>query len=167
VREVRVAEDLVGLDAMVLPGGESTTMLKLLAHDPRLEAALADWLASGQPTLATCAGMILLATGISPKQRSFAVLDLDVVRNGWGRQVHSAVEELDVMPGALPGTTSMEGVLIRAPRITRLGPGIEVLVRFRGEPVTVQSGSTIAATFHPELGSDTRLHLALLELASS
>lgn len=146
-RQVRNATDLQGLHGLVLPGGESTTMLRLLDVDG-LWQPLGDTLRSGLPVFATCAGMILLAEKVeNPSQRSYALLPITVVRNGYGRQFHSGTFELasDVLP---PGTT---GTFIRAPRITRVGPGCEVLARRGADAVLVQKGPILAACFHPEL----------------
>jgi 5'-phosphate synthase pdxT subunit len=146
-RQVRAAADLVGLDGLVLPGGESTTMLTLLGVEG-LWAPLGGALRSGVPVFATCAGLILLAERVvSPVQRSYGVLPLTVVRNGYGRQFHSGTFALvsEVLP---PGTT---GTFIRAPRITAVGEGVEVLARRGDDPVLVQKGPVLAACFHPEL----------------
>lgn len=146
-RQVRNAQDLQGLHGLVLPGGESTTMLRLLDVDG-LWQPLGDALRSGLPVFATCAGMILLAEKVeNPSQRSYALLPITVVRNGYGRQFHSGTFELasDVLP---PGTT---GTFIRAPRITRTGPGCDVLARRGADAVLVQKGPILAACFHPEL----------------
>ena len=149
-RQVRTATDLRGLDAMVLPGGESTTMLTLLDVES-LWAPLGATLRSGMPVFATCAGMILLAERVeNPVQRSYGLLPITVVRNGYGRQLHSGTFVLEST--ALPhGTT---GTFIRAPRITATGPGVEVLARRNGDPVLVQKGPILAACFHPELGDN-------------
>lgn len=145
--QVRGAADLQGLDGLVLPGGESTTMLKLLDVEG-LWAPLGDALRSGVPVFATCAGMILLAQHVeNPVQRSYGLLDLTVVRNGYGRQFHSGTFALasKVLPA---GTT---GTFIRAPRITQVGAGCEVLARRGDDAVLVQQGPILAACFHPEL----------------
>ena len=146
-RQVRSAAALHGLDGLVLPGGESTTMLKLLDVEG-LWQPLGAALRSGMPVFATCAGMILCAAQVeNPRQRSYGVLPITVVRNGYGRQVHSGTFELDsdVLPR---GTT---GTFIRAPRIAAVGDGCEVLARRGGDPVLVQQGPLLAACFHPEL----------------
>lgn len=146
-RQVRGVRDLGGLDALVLPGGESTTMLKLLDVEG-LWQPLGELLRSGLPVLATCAGMILLAQEVeNPRQRSYGLLPITVVRNGYGRQFHSGTFALEskVLP---PGTT---GTFIRAPRITNIGEGCDVLARRDGDPVLVQKGAVLAAGFHPEL----------------
>jgi 5'-phosphate synthase pdxT subunit len=146
-RQVRSAAGLAGIDGLALPGGESTTMLKLLDVEG-LWQPLGDALRSGLPVFATCAGLILLAEQVeNPGQRSYGLLPLTVVRNGYGRQLHSGTFPLAsaVLP---PGTT---GTFIRAPRITRVGAGCEVLARRDGDPVLVQKGPILAACFHPEL----------------
>jgi pyridoxal 5'-phosphate synthase pdxT subunit len=144
---VRKASDLLGLDGIVLPGGESTTMLKLLDVEG-LWHPLGAALRSGVPVFATCAGLILLAEEVeNPSQRSFGLLPVTVVRNGYGRQYHSGTFALEST--ALPPDTT--GTFIRAPRITRVGDGCEVLARRDADPVLVQKGSILAACFHPEL----------------
>jgi 5'-phosphate synthase pdxT subunit len=146
-RRVRTREGLRGLDGVVLPGGESTTMLRLLDVEGLYEP-LGEVLRSGVPVLATCAGLILLAANVqNPRQRSYGLLPVTVIRNGYGRQVHSGsvVLQSDTLP---PGTT---GTFIRAPRIVEVGAGVDVLARRDGDPVLVQKGSITAACFHPEL----------------
>jgi len=149
-RRIRRPRDLAGIQGLVLPGGESTTMLRLLDIQGLTEP-LAGLFASGLPVLATCAGLILLArTVVDPVQRSFGVLDIDVARNGYGRQVHSGT--LPLRGPNLPDGAS--GVFIRAPRILRVGPGVDVLAQREQDPVLVRSGSVLAACFHPELQKD-------------
>jgi pyridoxal 5'-phosphate synthase pdxT subunit len=146
-QQVRAAAELHGLDALVLPGGESTTMLKLLDVEG-LWAPLGESLRTGIPVFATCAGMILLAQQVeNPVQRSYGLLDITVVRNGYGRQFHSGTFALasKVLPAGSTGT------FIRAPRITRVGAGCEVLARRGDDAVLVQQGPILAACFHPEL----------------
>ncbi|MGA0122633.1 MAG: pyridoxal 5'-phosphate synthase glutaminase subunit PdxT [Gaiellales bacterium] len=158
--EVRVPDDLEGLDGLVLPGGESTTM-DLLLDSSGLREPLADAIGSGLPVFGTCAGLILLARDIedgTARQRSFAALDVTARRNGYGRQVRSFEADLAVAGEADP----MRGVFIRAPRITRTGPDVEILAELDGEPVCVRAGSIMAATFHPELTGDDRLHARFL-----
>jgi len=146
-RLVRGAADLEDLDGLVLPGGESTTMLRLLDVEG-LWQPLGDALRSGIPVLATCAGAILLAERVeNPAQRCYGVMPITVVRNGYGRQYHSGTFPLQ--SDALPrGTT---GTFIRAPRITAVGPGCEVIARRGDDPVLVRKGPLLAACFHPEL----------------
>src|SRR5262245_49990906 len=154
-QEVRRAADLDGLDALVLPGGESTTMLKLLDVEGLFEP-LGRTLRSGLPVLATCAGLILLAERVeNPQQRSYGLLPITVVRNGYGRQYHSGTFALQVDAahgGALPADLS--ATFIRAPRITRVGDGCAVIARRDGDPVLVQQGNVFGACFHPELEHD-------------
>ena len=145
--QVRTQAQLRGLHGLVLPGGESTTMLKLLDVDG-LWGPLGDALRSGLPVFATCAGMILLAEKVeNPSQRSYGLLPITVVRNGYGRQYHSGTFVLhgDALP---PGTT---GTFIRAPRVAAVGEGCEVLAWRDGDPALVQKGAILAAGFHPEL----------------
>lgn len=164
VAPVRTAGQLAAVDGLVLPGGESTTMLRLLARES-LDRPLADRVASGMPVLATCAGVILLARGVRPLQPTLGVLDVDVVRNAYGRQLHSTVAPI-ALEGAV-GDRTMEAVFIRAPRIARCGPGVTVLGRWQDDPVLVRAGRILAATFHPELTPDPRVHRWFLELAAA
>ena len=157
--EVRTPEDLVGFDGVVLPGGESTTQIKLLKRYG-LWNALDRYVRDGGPVLATCAGMILAATGVeAPAQESFGWLDIDVTRNGWGRQLHSGEAAADLESTRTHyGPTPLPLLFIRAPRIQRVGAQVEVLATLKGEPVLVRQGNITAATFHPELTTDLRLH---------
>lgn len=153
--EVRVPGDLSGVDALVLPGGETTTMSKLLVTSG-LEPAIAERLAEGMPAFGTCAGLILLATEVldgRPDQRSFGVLDVSVRRNGYGRQVDSFETDIDVA-----GMGRFPAVFIRAPRVTRAGKDVEVMASVGEDPVLVRHGRVLAAAFHPELSRDLRLH---------
>ncbi|MEO6463201.1 MAG: pyridoxal 5'-phosphate synthase glutaminase subunit PdxT [Candidatus Eisenbacteria bacterium] len=153
--EVRTAADLEGIDALSLPGGESTTMLRLL-EVTGLRPAFGEAIAR-LPVFATCAGAILLGHGGAHLPAPpFARLDLAVERNAYGRQVDSFEADLDA-PVLGPGAT-FRGVFIRAPRFTRLGTGLETLVSHAGEPVGVRDGSAVALAFHPELTDDLRLH---------
>jgi 5'-phosphate synthase pdxT subunit len=160
--EVRVAVDLEQCDALVLPGGESTTMSQLLGTS-QLFDPLAKRIAAGMPVFGTCAGMILLSRGIAdgrPDQRSFAALDIDVQRNGFGRQLDSFETEIDV----LGLDRAFHAVFIRAPRISRIGSEIETLATHGGEPVLVRSKTVMAASFHPELADDDRVHQLFLNM---
>jgi 5'-phosphate synthase pdxT subunit len=160
--EVRVAVDLEQCDALVLPGGESTTMSQLL-ETSQLFDPLAKRIAAGMPVFGTCAGMILLSRGIAdgrPDQRSFAALDIDVQRNGFGRQLDSFETEIDVH-GL---DRAFHAVFIRAPRISRIGSEIETLATHGGEPVLVRSKTVMAASFHPELADDDRVHQLFLNM---
>jgi pyridoxal 5'-phosphate synthase pdxT subunit len=163
VRLVREARDLDALEGLVLPGGESTVQLDLIGRN-QLEAPLLELVRAGHPVLATCAGLILLAHAVShPAQRSFDLLDVDVARNAYGRQLDSFEAFSDeVLPGmsGAPGSP-LPLVFIRAPRFERVGSAVEVLARHRGEPVLVRQRNITAATFHPELTSDPRVHDAV------
>ncbi|MEZ5381021.1 MAG: pyridoxal 5'-phosphate synthase glutaminase subunit PdxT [Microthrixaceae bacterium] len=167
VYEVKRPETLARVDALVMPGGESTTMSMLLDRSG-LREPLAQRLEGGMPALGTCAGAILLATEVldgRPDQRSFGVLDLTVRRNGFGRQLASFEAEvaLEGASAASPGSgSSCHAVFIRAPRIERVGPGVTVTARLDGEPVAVSRGAVWATTFHPELAADHGLHRAWL-----
>jgi 5'-phosphate synthase pdxT subunit len=153
VVEARTVADLCNVDGLVLPGGESTTMLKLM-EDSGLAGRLRELASSGCPILATCAGVILLAREVrNPAQTSLGVLDAVVERNGYGRQIDSTVTALTVEePGEL-GTTTLEGVFIRAPRVVETGPAVRVVARRDGDPVLLRQGDLLAATFHPELSA--------------
>lgn len=159
-REVRVPADLAGLDGLVLPGGESTTMSHLLASSG-LREPLAAFMAE-KPVLATCAGMILLARRAEALPfPPYGLLDIDVARNAWGRQIFSFHEEIDwplPQPTGEPGPARLKAIFIRAPRVTRVGPGVEVLARIQGEPVALRQGRLLALSFHPELTADPRVH---------
>jgi len=160
--EVRVAADLEQCDALVLPGGESTTMSQLL-ETSELFDPLAKRIAADMPVFGTCAGMILLSKGIAdgrPDQRSFVALDIDVQRNGFGRQRDSFETEIDV----LGLDRAFHAVFIRAPRISRIGSEIETLATHGGEPVLVRSKTVMAASFHPELADDDRVHRLFLNM---
>ena len=153
--EVRRPQALDHLDGLVLPGGESTTHLKLV-HRFGFARALDAFVASGRPVLATCAGLILAAKEVvSPPQGSFGWLDVRVARNAWGRQVHSFEAHADVCPG-FPEPVPL--LFIRAPRIERVGPETEVVLRYQNEPIMVRQGPVVGAAFHPELTPDRRLH---------
>jgi 5'-phosphate synthase pdxT subunit len=157
-REVRTAGELLAADALVLPGGESTTMWKLMEGTGLVEA-IGELAASGRPILATCAGAILLSRRITnPDREGLALLDLTTERNAYGRQLDSAVVRLTDLDRSALGDEPLEAVFIRAPRFRDLGAGIEVLARRDGDAVLVRSGSLLAATFHPELADDVRIH---------
>jgi 5'-phosphate synthase pdxT subunit len=151
--EVRKPSELEGLDGLVLPGGESTTFLKFLERDGLLES-LRQFLAV-KPAFGTCAGCILLARQVShPAQESLALMDISVERNAYGRQIDSAIQTGETK---LPGGP-LEMVYIRAPRIAAVGDGVEVMAERDGYPVLVRQGRLLAATFHPELSGDRRVH---------
>jgi 5'-phosphate synthase pdxT subunit len=155
--EVRTAAELGALDALILPGGESTTMSQLL-DSSGVRAPLAELLTDGLPVLGTCAGMILLAREVvdgRPDQESFGAIDVAVRRNAYGRQRDSF--EADLAVDGLPGGP-FPGVFIRAPRIESVGDGVEVLAVHEGVPVLARQGAVVVTSFHPELSGDLRLH---------
>ncbi|MBV70452.1 MAG: pyridoxal 5'-phosphate synthase glutaminase subunit PdxT [Myxococcales bacterium] len=156
---VREISDLRNLDGLVLPGGESTTQIKLMKRFGHW-SVIDELVRSGCPTLATCAGLILAASHVTqPSQVSFGWLDMDVTRNGWGRQVHSG-EGLADLESTRPhfGDDPLKLLFIRAPRIQRVGQRVDVLAMTNGEAVMVRQGALIAASFHPELTDDLRVH---------
>ena len=160
--EVRVEKDLGGLDALVIPGGESTTISKGMERLGLFEPIRA-FAAAGGPVLGTCAGAILLARRVKNKPvATLALLAATAVRNAYGTQVDSFAAPADA--GAADGFEGLRCIFIRAPRLEDLGPDVRVLVRVDGEPVLVQQGSLLAATFHPELTPDSRVHRHLLSL---
>jgi pyridoxal 5'-phosphate synthase pdxT subunit len=164
-RDVRQARDLIGIDGLVMPGGESTTMSNLLTSSGLFEE-IDTRLSGGLPVFGTCAGLILLAREIHdgrPDQRSFGALDVTVQRNGYGRQLDSFETDLDV---AGLGDEPFHGVFIRAPRVESVGPPVEVLAEHRGDPVLVRQGGVMAAAFHPELTPDHRLHARFVDLVN-
>jgi pyridoxal 5'-phosphate synthase pdxT subunit len=156
--DVRKAEDLEGLDGIILPGGESTTMLRFMDRHNLFESLKS--FASAKPVFGTCAGAILLAREVqNPPQRSLGLLDAVVERNAYGRQIDSTILTAETK---LPGGP-MEMVFIRAPRIASVGEGVEVLATRDGFPVLVHQGNLLAATFHPELSADRRVHRLFVE----
>jgi 5'-phosphate synthase pdxT subunit len=159
---VRLPADLDGLDALILPGGESTTMRRLIDLYGLREPILA-MAGRGAPMLGTCAGMILLANRLTNgEQPVLSLLDAQVQRNAYGRQLDSYEAEV-TMPAV--GDAPMHGVFIRAPVVSEVGPGVEVLARDEaGRPIAVRQGKVLATAFHPELTDDRRLHRLLLEL---
>jgi len=158
-RFIRTPDQLTGLDGLVIPGGESTTFLKHLERAGFFDV-LNDFVHT-KPTFGTCAGTILLAKDVkNPEQRSFGVLDIEVERNAYGRQNDSTILTEET---SLPGGP-MEMVFIRAPRISRVADGIEVLATRDGDPTLIRKGSLLAATFHPELSDDVRVHQLFLDM---
>jgi 5'-phosphate synthase pdxT subunit len=155
VLDVKTVADLDRIDALVLPGGESTTMLKMLRHEELFEP-IAAHCRSGAPVLGTCAGAILLARSVQgPPQDSLGVIDMVIERNAYGRQVDSFIDRADEV--LVDELMDLEAVFIRAPVIRQTGPEVEVLVRHGGDPVVVRQGPVFACTFHPEMTADTRL----------
>lgn len=160
-RQVRRPSDLHGVDALVIPGGESTAMSRLLTTSglfDEIKALLSD----GLPVFGTCAGMILLASEVldgRPDQLSFGAIDISVQRNGYGRQVDSFETDLDVVGFERP----FHAVFIRAPKVVAIGPNVEVLAEHDGVPVVARQGHVMVAAFHPELTGDARLHARFLQ----
>jgi len=158
--EIRTAADLRGVDGLVIPGGESTTMLKLLDAEGLFEPLRR--FGDEKPIFGTCAGAILLASEVSnPVQRSLGLMDLAVERNAYGRQIDSRIANID-----LKGMPT-EAVFIRAPVIRRVGPEATVLARYLDAPVLVEQGRHLVATFHPELSSDNRIHELFVQKAGA
>ena len=150
VVEVRKPEQLEGLEGLVIPGGESTTFMRLMRLYGLDEAVRR----FGGPILGTCAGMIVL------DRKHLGLVDVEVARNAWGRQVHSFEADLDVEGEDVP----LRGVFIRAPWISDAGPGVEILAEHDGRPVLAREGRVLVAAFHPELTDDTRVHARFLDL---
>jgi 5'-phosphate synthase pdxT subunit len=156
--EVRSAADLAAVDALIIPGGESTTMLKLLREESLFEPLRQ--FGTQKPVFGTCAGAILLASEVlNPPQESLGLIDMSVERNAYGRQIDSRIERIE-----FEGEPA-EAVFIRAPAIRRVGPAARVLATYLNAPVVVEQGLHMIATFHPELGRDNRFHKRLVEKA--
>jgi pyridoxal 5'-phosphate synthase pdxT subunit len=161
--EVRSVDDLAGCDGLVLPGGESTTQLQFLQEEG-LYDAIRRFAEDDGAIFGTCAGAILLATKVkNPSQQSLKLLDMTVLRNGYGRQLQS---DVFYAPSKLK-KEPLEMVFIRGPIIERVAPGIKVLASFQGKPALVEKGHILAATFHPELTGDTTVHEHFLKLAAN
>ncbi len=158
--EVRTKADLDSIDGLIIPGGESTTMLRLLREENLFEPL--QQFGKENPIFGTCAGAILLArTVLNPEQESLNLLDIDVQRNAYGRQVDSHISPIQIQD-----IGNVEAVFIRAPIIRRAGSEVQVLAEHRGDPVLVSQGKHMAATFHPELTKDARIHQLFLERLS-
>ena len=155
--EVRLESDLKNLDALIIPGGETTTMDKLINRF-ELRQPLINFCRS-KPVFGTCAGLIMLSKKIEDNQSEvepLGLLDIDVLRNGYGRQVFSFEDEININLGN--GKSQMAATFIRAPKITRIGKGVKVLGEFKNEPVLISQNKVLASSFHAELGQDTWLH---------
>ena len=161
--EVRTRAHLEGCDGLILPGGESTTQLQFLQEEG-LADAIGKFAEQGGAIFGTCAGAILLATEVqNPRQDSLKLLDMTVLRNGYGRQIAS-----DVVSGPTKlKKEPLEMVFIRGPIIERAGPGVKILAEYAGKPALVQRDNIMAATFHPELTDDTTVHEHFLSLAAA
>ena len=158
---VRKPEQFDEIDGLIIPGGESSTFLKLLGEEGLLK--LNDFVHT-KPTFGTCAGAILLAKHVTnPDQPGLNAIDMTIRRNAYGRQIDSTIVEAETKLGNAP----LEMVFIRAPRIERVGEGVEVLAKRGDDPVLVREGSAMAATFHPELSDDTRVHAEFLKLVKN
>ena len=161
---VKRSEQLDEIDGLIIPGGESGTFLKLLGEEgfEKLKEFV-----RLKPTFGTCAGAILLATEVeNPKQASLGALNMRIRRNAYGRQVDSSIRQGRLVQERL-GDLPLEMVFIRAPKIEQLGPGVEVIAMEGSQPVAVRQGTAMAATFHPELSDDTRVHQVFLDLVSA
>jgi 5'-phosphate synthase pdxT subunit len=164
---VKKPEQLDEIDGLIIPGGESGTFLKLLGEDgfEKLKQFV-----RLKPTFGTCAGAILLASEVeNPKQAGLGAIDIRIRRNAYGRQVDSSIREGQLLQNSLDDKTAspLEMVFIRAPKIERVGPGVEVIATEGTDTVAVRQGTAMAATFHPELSDDTRVHQAFLELVGN
>jgi pyridoxal 5'-phosphate synthase pdxT subunit len=158
---IKKPEQLNEIDGLVIPGGESGTFLKLLGEEGL--AKLKDFVRA-KPTFGTCAGCILLATEVeNPKQAGLGALDITVRRNAYGRQIDSSIREGRLLDDDVP----IEMVFIRAPKIERVGAGVEVIATEGNDPVLVRKGKTLAATFHPELSDDRRIHKYFLDVVAN
>jgi 5'-phosphate synthase pdxT subunit len=156
--EVRHTTDLDRVEALIIPGGESTTMMKFIDEE-NLAQPIIDFASGGRPVFGTCAGAIVLARDVyNPSQASLGLIDIGVERNGYGRQVDSFIADAETTLDGGP----LEAVFIRAPRITRAGPAVEILARWDSQPVLVRQNNVLVATFHPELTEDRRAHRLLL-----
>jgi 5'-phosphate synthase pdxT subunit len=158
---VRKPADLDGVDAVILPGGESTTQWKFLVEE-RLDKSLREFGTSGGAIFGTCAGAILLAREVhNPEQKSLGLADIEVIRNAYGRQLASEVRHENTAISSAP----IEMVFIRAPIIDRVGQGVEILAASEGQPVLIRQGQILIATFHPELTSDSTVHEYFVRMA--
>ncbi|HVG18846.1 MAG TPA: pyridoxal 5'-phosphate synthase glutaminase subunit PdxT [Blastocatellia bacterium] len=159
--EVRRRADFERIDGLIIPGGESTTMLKFLLEED-LGNAIETFARSGRPVFGTCAGAILLAREVkNPGQPSLALIDIAVERNAYGRQVDSFIGAAEASMEGGP----LEAVFIRAPKIIGVGPNVNTIATLGGGPVLVREGNILAATFHPELTPDPRTHNLFIEMA--
>lgn len=157
---VRRALDLDAVHGLIIPGGESTTMLKFIEEE-NLGEPIANFVRAGRPIFGTCAGAILLAREVyNPTQASLGLIDIVIERNAYGRQIDSFIAEVETTIEGGP----MEAVFIRAPRITSTGPNVDVLAHLDGDSVLVRAGAILAATFHPELADDARAHRLFVEM---
>lgn len=166
--EVRSAGDLAQADALILPGGESTTIIKLLSRIG-LDTLIQERFASGMPVYGTCAGMILLARTVEdrPEQPTLGLLDATVARNAFGPQIDSFEADIPFRHDTEAEVSMVRGVFIRAPYLTRTGPDVEVLGRFQDKIVAVRQGCLLATAFHPELTDDATVHSYFIHMAAA
>jgi len=160
VREVRAPDDLADLDALVIPGGESTTISKAIERDG-LEPAIRTHFRAGRPILGTCAGMIVC------DRSHLGLIDAEARRNAFGRQLQSFEADLEPEPCSGIGPEPIRAAFIRAPWIESYGEGVEVLARWDGHPVAIREGNVLASSFHPEITGDSRLHALLMAMATA
>lgn len=159
-REVRAPADFAGLDALVIPGGESTTISKAIERDG-LEPAIRAHFEAGRPILGTCAGMIVC------DRTHLGLIDADARRNAFGRQLQSFEADLELDPAAGVGPEPIRAAFIRAPWIDSHGDGVEVLASWEGHPVVIREGAVLACSFHPEITGDSRIHALLMAMATA
>lgn len=161
--KVREPSDFESIDGLVIPGGESTTILRLISRY-KLARHIREFHSKGKPILGTCAGMILLSKGVEnhPDQFTFGFIDISVERNAYGRQIDSFEEDLEI---PTLGKKPFRGVFIRAPRISRMGKGVESLAKHNSDCILVREGNVLAGSFHPELTEDKRFYEYFLEMA--
>jgi 5'-phosphate synthase pdxT subunit len=158
--EVRTRDDLAGLDALVIPGGESTTISKAIERDG-LEPGIRAHFEAGRPILGTCAGMIVC------DREHLGLIDAEARRNAFGRQLQSFEADLELDPAAGVGPEPIRAVFIRAPWIESHGDGVEVLASWEGHPVVIREGAVLACSFHPEITGDSRIHALLMAMATA
>jgi len=162
-REIRLPEELDGVDALIIPGGESTTISKLM-EEYRFPGRIKSFVKSGKPVMGTCAGLILLAASQQGrKQKLLNLIDIDVKRNAYGRQIES--REVDIEIPAI-GPEPFHAVFIRAPQVENAGPDVEVLATYQGKIVLARQKNILICCFHPELTGDTRIHKLFLKMAA-
>ena len=162
--EIRLPDEIDEVDGLIIPGGESTTMRKLMA-DFRFIDTIKEFAAAGKPVFGTCAGLIVMADRLNGRKQDFLnLIDIDVERNAYGRQVDS--READISSQSL-GEEPFHAVFIRAPQILGTGPGVEELARYQGKIVFARQKNILVATFHPELTGDARIHKFFLQMLSS
>lgn len=166
--EVRTARDLAQADALILPGGESTTIIKLLQRIG-LDKVIQERFQAGMPVYGTCAGMILLSRSVEgrPEQPTLGLLEATVARNAFGRQIDSFEADIPFQEGVGGAESSVRGVFIRAPYLTEIEAGVEVLGRFQERVVAVQQGALLATAFHPELTQDATVHSYFMSMVAA